>query len=286
MPVMSSDEFQPPLVLTFAASDPTGGAGIQADLMTLASMGCHPLSVITAITVQDTAGVEAAFSIDADWVSDQARALLEDMPVAAFKIGMLGSVEIIAAIAEIISDYPDIPLVFDPVLASGRGDQLADEEMVEAMIELLLPQTTLITPNSLEARRLAQDDEEEGQPLLATCAQKLLAAGCEHVLITGTHENTQQVINTLYGPNGQMREDKWDRLPGSYHGSGCTLASAIAANLACGLDLEEAVYEAQEYTWHTLANGFRPGMGQHIPDRFFWARGDDDEVSSGPEGKH
>ena len=283
MPVMSSDEFQPPLVLTFAASDPTGGAGIQADLMTLASMGCHPLSVITAITVQDTTGVEAAFSVDSDWVADQARALLEDMPIAAFKIGMLGSVETIAAIAEIISDYPDIPLVFDPVLASGRGDQLADEEMVEAMIELLLPQTTILTPNSLEARRLAQDDEEEGQPLLAACAQKLLAAGCEHVLITGTHENTQQVINILYGPRGQMREDKWDRLPGSYHGSGCTLASAIAANLACGLEIEEAVFEAQEYTWHTLANGFRPGMGQHIPDRFFWARGEDEP---GPEEKH
>src|SRR6185369_4038456 len=125
-----SDPGFPPLVLTFAASDPTGGAGIQADLMTLASMGCHPLSVITAITVQDTTGVEAAFAIDADWVADQARALLEDVPIAAFKLGMLGSVETIAAIAEIISDYPDIPLVFDPVLASGRGDQLADEEMV------------------------------------------------------------------------------------------------------------------------------------------------------------
>ena len=280
---MSSDEFQPPLVLTFAASDPTGGAGIQADLMTLASMGCHPLSVITAITVQDTTGVEAAFAIDADWVSDQARALLEDVPVAAFKLGMLGSLETIAAIAEIISDYPDIPLVFDPVLASGRGDQLADEEMVEAMIELLLPQTTILTPNSLEARRLAQDDDDDSHPSLAACAHKLLQAGCEHVLITGTHENTAQVINTLYSAGSQVREDKWDRLPGSYHGSGCTLAAAIAANLACGLDIGEAVFEAQEYTWHTLANGFRPGMGQYIPDRFFWARGEDEP---GPEETH
>lgn len=273
---MSSDDFQPPLVLTFAASDPTGGAGIQADLMALVSMGCHPLSVITAITVQDTAGVEAAFAVDADWVSDQARALLEDMPVAAFKLGMLGSVETIAVIAEIISDYPDIPLVFDPVLASGRGDQLSDEEMVEAMIELLLPQTTILTPNSLEARRLAQDDDDDSQPSLEACAHQLLKAGCEHVLITGTHENTPQVVNILYGARGKIREDKWDRLPGSYHGSGCTLASAIAANLACGLTIEDAVFEAQEYTWHTLANGFRPGMGQHIPDRFFWARGEDE----------
>ncbi len=273
---MSPDDFQPPLVLTFAASDPTGGAGIQADLMTLVSMGCHPLSVITAITVQDTAGVEAAFAVDADWVADQARALLEDMPVAAFKIGMLGSVETIAVIAEIISDYPNIPLVFDPVLASGRGDQLSDEEMVDAMIELLLPQTTILTPNSLEARRLAQDDDDDSQPGLEACAHQLLKAGCEYVLITGTHENTPQVVNILYGASGQLREDKWDRLPGSYHGSGCTLASAIAANLACGIEIGEAVFEAQEYTWHTLANGFRPGMGQHIPDRFFWAREEDE----------
>jgi len=284
---MSDDEIQPPLVLTFAASDPTGGAGIQADVMTLSSMGCHPLSVITAITVQDTAGVEAAMALDADWVADQARALLEDVPVAAFKIGMLGSVEIIAAIAEIISDYPDIPLVFDPVLASGRGDQLSDEEMVDAMIELLLPQTTILTPNSLEARRLAQDDDDDSQPSLAACAHKLITAGCEHVLVTGTHENTQQVINVLYALRGQVREDKWERLPGSYHGSGCTLASAIAANLACGLSIEDAVFEAQEYTWQTLLHGFRPGMGQFIPDRFFWARGEDEDVSpSSPTGQN
>jgi hydroxymethylpyrimidine/phosphomethylpyrimidine kinase len=127
----------PPVVLSFAASDPTGGAGLQADILTLASLGCHPLSVVTAITVQDTTGVEGVLPIDAGWIADQARALLEDIPVAAFKIGMLGSLEAIAAIAEIISDYPDIPLVLDPVLASGRGDQLAGEEMIEAMIALL-----------------------------------------------------------------------------------------------------------------------------------------------------
>lgn len=264
-----------PLVLTFAASDPTGGAGVQADLLTLASMGCHPLSVITGLTVQDTMGVEAVLPIEAGWVADQARALLEDMPVAAFKFGMLGSVATIAAIAEIANDYPDIPLVFDPVLASGRGDQLADEDMVDAMLGLLLPRTTVLTPNSLEARRLALDDEEanhEGAgPALSECARRLINAGAEYVLVTGTHENTQQVVNTLYGSHGRVREDGWERLPGSYHGSGCTLASAIAANLAHGLDIEEAVRDAQEYTWRTLAAGFRPGMGQYIPDRFFWA---------------
>jgi hydroxymethylpyrimidine/phosphomethylpyrimidine kinase len=270
----------PPIVLTFAASDPSGGAGIQADLMTLSSMGCHALSVITAITVQDTLGVEAVHPLDSAWVEDQARAVLEDMPVAAFKIGLLGSVEIVSVIAEIVSDYPNIPLVLDPVLASGRGDELANEEVLQAIREMLLPQTTVLTPNSMEARRLAEEDEDEESPDLATCAQRLISDGCEYVLITGTHENTAKVINTLYGENGQIRSDRWERLPGSYHGSGCTLASAIAANLANGLDIADAVRDAQEYTWQALANGFRPGMGQHIPDRFFWARNGEPD---GPE---
>ena len=267
----------PPIVLSFAGTDPTGGAGIQADLLTLASMGCHALTVVTAITVQDTAGVEDVLPIEADWVSDQARVLLEDMPVAAFKIGMVGSVENCTAIAEVVSDYPDVPLIFDPVLASGRGDEMASDDLIEAMRELLIPQTTIITPNSLEARRLADDGSDEERSL-EDCARRILEMGCEYVLITGAHENTPQVVNTLYGQQGVIRSDSWQRLPGSYHGSGCTLASAIAATLANGLDIPEAVREAQEYTWQTLNAGFRPGMGQHIPDRFFWAReAEDDE---------
>ena len=215
----------PPIVLVFAASDPSGGAGLQADIMTLSSMGCHPLSVVTAVTIQDTTGVDDVSPIDAEWVADQARCVLEDMPVAAFKIGVLGSVETIAAIAEVVSDYPEIPLVLDPVLASGRGDELASEEMVVAIRELLVPQTTIITPNSLEARRLALDDSnEDDDPDLAECASRLIASGCEYVLVTGTHENTPQVVNTLYGGEGVIRSDSWQRLPGSYHGSGCTLA--------------------------------------------------------------
>jgi hydroxymethylpyrimidine/phosphomethylpyrimidine kinase len=265
----------PPIVLVFAASDPSGGAGLQADVLALASMGCHPLSVVTALTVQDTLGVEGVQSVDADWVSDQARCVLEDMHVDAFKIGVLGSVENIAAIAEIVSDYPDVPLVLDPVLASGRGDELATDEMTHALRELLLPQTTLLTPNSMEARRLA-DIEDDEAPSLAACAARLVESGCEYVLITGTHEATPQVVNTLYARSGVVRTDTWPRLPGQFHGSGCTLASAIAAMLANGLDLPEAVREAQEYTWQTLRRGFRPGMGQHVPDRLFWAREEDD----------
>jgi hydroxymethylpyrimidine/phosphomethylpyrimidine kinase len=218
--------------------------------------------------------------IDAGWIVDQARAILEDMPVAAFKLGLLGSVEAVAGIAEILSDYPDVPVIFDPVLASGRGDQLADEEIVEAMIGLLLPQTTVLTPNSLEVRRLAQellDSDGESNTLLAlpVAARALIEAGCEHVLVTGTHEHTDHVINTLYAAQGVIRADSWDRLPGSYHGSGCTLASAIAAHLALGVDLTDAIFGAQKYTWHTLAAGYRPGMGQYIPDRLFWSRSDE-----------
>ncbi len=268
----------PPIVMTFAASDPSSGAGLQADILTIASMGCHPLTVVTAITVQDTSGVDDVQAIDAELVMNQARTLLEDMPVAAFKIGLLGSVENIAAIAEVISDYPDIPLVFDPVLSSGRGDELANEDMLDAMRELLLPQTTILTPNSLEARRLIQDeDNEEDSPDLLECAKRIIQLSCEYVLITGTHENTPKVINSLYGERGLIRSDSWARLPGIYHGSGCTLASAIAALLANGLPMEEAVREAQEYTWETLKYGFRPGMGQHIPDRLFWAREDEED---------
>ena len=265
----------PPIVLTFAAADPSGGAGLQADVLTLSSMGCHALSVVTAVTVQDTVGVEDVLPLDPEWVADQARCVLEDMPVAVFKIGLLGSVEIIAAIAEVVSDYPEVPLVLDPVLSSGRGDELATEEMVAAMRELLIPQTTLITPNSLEARRLAVEDGDDSDDVsLAECARRILTLGCEYVLITGTHENTAQVVNVLSSREGVVRSDSW---PGAYHGSGCTLASAIAATVANGLAISDAVRDAQEYTWQTLSSGYRPGMGQHIPDRLFWAREEDVE---------
>jgi hydroxymethylpyrimidine/phosphomethylpyrimidine kinase len=267
----------PPIVLTFSATDPSGGAGMQADILTIASMGCHPLSVVTAITIQDTSGVDDLLPIDAEWVADQARAVLEDMPVSAFKIGLLGSVENIAVIAEVIADYPDIPLVLDPVLTSGSGDELANEDMAGALCELLLPQTTILTPNSIEARRLVHDEDNDADnPDLAECAKRILQMGCEYVLVTGTHEHTPKVVNTLYGERGLVRSDEWPRLSGIYHGSGCTLASAIAALLANGLPMAEAVKEAQEFTWQALQYGFRPGMGQHIPDRLFWARDEED----------
>lgn len=265
-----------PAVLTFAASDPTSGAGLQADILALASMGCYPLSVVTALTVQDTAGVESILAIDPDWVADQARCILEDMPVAAFKMGMLGSTEIVTVVAEVVSDYPDVPLVLDPVFASGRGDEFANEDMISAIRELLVPQSTVVTPNIPELRRLAGEDDEDVS--LAELAQRLLDTGCEYVLVTGTHDSTPEVVNTLYHRGGVLRVDTWQRLPGSYHGSGCTLASALAANLARGLDIGDAVHEAQEYTWQALCHAFRPGMGQFLPDRLFWARDDEDNA--------
>jgi hydroxymethylpyrimidine/phosphomethylpyrimidine kinase len=255
----------PPIVLTFAGSDPTGGAGLQADVLTLASMGCHPLSVVTALTVQDTSGVESLQPVAAPLVRAQAEALLAEMRVAAFKLGVLGSTENIQLVAGILSEQRDVPVVFDPVLASGRGDALASEEMLHALREFVLPQSTIVTPNSIEARRLS------GEHSLERCARRLLDFGAEYVLITGTHEAGEEVVNTLYDGGGVVREDRWQRLPGSYHGSGCTLASALAAALANGLGMPEAVRDAQEFTWQALASAFKPGAGQLIPDRFFWA---------------
>ncbi len=280
---MNTSSHSPPIVLVFAASDPTSGAGVQADLMALTSLGCHPLTALTAITVQDTLGVESVHPVAAELLERQARLLLEDMQVAAFKIGVLGSVENVLTVAEIVSDYPDIPLIFDPVLASGRGDELSGEHIISAMREMLLPQTTLLTPNAPEARRLAESDEDEEEPSIEVCARFLIDMGAQYVLITGTHENTPEVVNTLYGPAGIIRSDRWERLPGSYHGSGCTLASAIAGCVAGGAGIEDAVRDAQDYTWQTLANGFRPGMGQFIPDRFFWARATGDEANDPPK---
>jgi len=270
----------PPCVMTFAATDPSSGAGLQADILALASIGCHPLSVVTGVTVQDTVGVDSVMALDADWINDQARTILEDVQVSAFKLGLLGSVENVAVIAEIMADYPDVPLLIDPILTSGRGDELSNDEMQAAMCELLFPQATIITPNSIEARRLAFYDEgdEVKYTSLEESAQRLLGMGAEYVLITGTHERSTDVVNSLYGDTGLIKDYHWERLSGSYHGSGCTLTSAIAACLAHGLTIEEALQEAQEYTWQALKNAFRLGMGQFIPDRFFWAR-DETEIS-------
>lgn len=261
-----------PVVITFAGNDPTGGAGLLADIETLASMGCHAAPVITAVTVQDTQHVKGYTSIEPTLVIAQARAVLEDMPVAAFKLGMIGSVANMEAIHTILKDYPDIPVILDPVLASGNGDSLSDEPMVDAMLNLLVPLATVLTPNSIEARRLAHEADS-----IDACAHELLEIGSEFVLVTGTHEKTSHVINRLYGNRRLLETFTWERLPHSYHGSGCTLAAAIAGLLAQGLEPFAAIFEAQEFTWQSLQNGYRIGMGQHLPNRLFWGLGVDGE---------
>lgn len=261
-----------PVVMTFAGHDPGGGAGLQADIEALLSQGCRATPVITALTVQDTRDVMAFHPVETGHLVSQARAILEDMPVAAFKTGMLGSVENCAAIYSILADYPDIPLVVDPVLASGSGTALAEDGLTEAIRQLLLPRATLVTPNSHEIRALAP-----GADTLDACAFALLDRGAANVLLTGTHEPTPHVVNTLYQGHQILESFTWDRLPHSYHGSGCTLAAAIAGLLAHGLDVLQACHEGQHYTWQALANGYRPGMGQFLPDRLYWA-------GSEPEG--
>ncbi len=257
----------PPVVLVFAGSDPTGGAGVQADIEAIVSMGCHAAPVITAVTAQDTVGVKQFASVETELVIAQARAVLEDMPVAAVKTGMLGNKTTLSAVASILDDYPRIPLVVDPVQAAGSGNPLAEDSLDDAMRTVLLPRATLATPNTLEARNLAPDADTA-----AACAQALMSLGCEYVLITGTHDVTSNVINRLYGHMRLLETFECERLDHNYHGSGCTVAAACAAGLAHGLNTVSAVAKALDYTWQSLKQGYRPGMGQFLPDRLYWAR--------------
>ena len=259
-----------PNVMTFSATDPTSGAGLQADVLTIASLGCYPLSIVTGVSVQDTIGVRGLTAINAQLVNDQTRTILEDMEISVFKCGLLGSLENIKIIAEITEDYPEIPLIIDPVLASGRGDDLVNMEMMKAMLELLFPKSYLITPNSHEARKMVIKDNENFEDVsIDLCAERLKLLGCKNILITGADETTDKVINNLYESSGESNPFYWDRLPGVYHGSGCTLASAISAYLALGFNLNKAVEQAQIYTWESLKNGSKPGKGQYIPDRLY-----------------
>lgn len=251
-----------PIVLAFAGHDPSGGAGIQADIEALASHGCHAATVVTALTVQDTRDVSGFTPVEAIHVIAQARVILEDMPVAAIKLGMLGSVENTEAIHTILTDYPEIPVVFDPVLAAGSGTRLVEPGLVEAVRCLLLPETRVLTPNSLEVRELAPEADT-----LGACALALLDQGADYVLVTGSHEPSSDVINRLYHDQRLLDTFSWERLPHSYHGSGCTLASAIAAQLALGREPVAAIRAAQAFTWQALLRGYRPGLGQYLPNR-------------------
>lgn len=268
-----------PLILTFGPTDPVGAVGIQADLAAFAAMGCHGLSVVTSLFIGDTARIEDAQVVDSDWVIDQARVVLEDMPVAAFKIGAVGSIENVSAIAEIVSDYPDIPLVFDPFLSSLPDQGPEGEDLLMATRELLIPQTTLLVLSAVELSRLAETwREPSDEDMMAVDVMRLIEMGCEYVFVTGTPSELTDVANTLFDENGIVRHDNWQRISGSYSGAGSTLAATIAALLANGLDVPEAAFEAQEFTIAAIANAQRLGMGKLVPDRYFWARESDGSV--------
>lgn len=237
---------------------------MQADIETLVSHQCHAASVITALTEQDSRNVKKLIPQNPDDIISQANTLLDDLPVSAFKIGLIGHPETAAALHEILKQHPHVPVILDPVLAAGGGTELSSRQLIDNIIELLLPCTTVLTPNSEEARKLA------GLADLDQCGLALLDKGCDYVLITGTHETTPAVSNQMFHDQRCLETFTWDRLPASYHGSGCTLASAIAALIAHGLEPFQAVLEAQEYTWNALNAAYRPGQGQYNPNRFFW----------------
>lgn len=265
-----------PLILTFGATDPVGAIGIQADLASFAAMGCHGLSVVTAILVGDTTRVEDAQAIDADWVADQARVVLEDMPVAAIKVGHVGSIESVSVIAEIASDYPDIPLVLDPFSSAVLDAGPESEDLLLATRELLIPQATLLLLSAVESGRLAETWSEPGGRGLEADAMRLVDLGCGFVLVTGAQDAMHEVANSLFDESGMVRQDTWPRQPGTFAGAGNTLSATIAAMLGNGMEVPEAVLEAQEFTAGAIAHAQRLGMGKLIPDRYFWAREPDE----------
>lgn len=254
-----------PCVLVFAGVDPSGGAGIAADVEAIGAVGGHPLPVVTALTVQDNNRVAAVYPVDAGVVGAQAEALLRTVPVAAVKIGIVGHRANAEAIADLVRrlrvERSDLPVVFDPVLGSGGGDALSADDPLHA-VEPLFPVATLVTPNLVEAQRLCGGESDA-----ATQADMLLARGCANVLIKGGHgEPDAPVVNTWFSAAGSWSWT-WERLAGAFHGSGCTLASAIAARLAAGDAMPVALLAAQAYVERALQAAYPIGPGQLIPER-------------------
>ena len=250
--------------MVLAGLDPSGGAGIAADIEAVAAVGAHALPIVTALTVQDNDRVYAVNPVDAEILRHQALILSQKMTIAAIKIGIVGNQRNAEAIADVIRHLrkrqPDLPVVLDTVLGSGHGDNLSDDLPEEAMRHLL-PLSTLAMPNAPEAIRLT------GLQAPAMQAQKLLSMGAQHVLIKGGHsEDQREVINRWYS-NDESHEWVWSRLPGAFHGSGCTLASAAAGLLANGKRMREALGQAQQYAHHAIMTSYRIAQGQRIPNR-------------------
>jgi hydroxymethylpyrimidine/phosphomethylpyrimidine kinase len=251
-----------PLVLTFSASDPTAGAGLQADALTIAALGAHPLTVLTGLTAQNTVGVKRFEPCSADWIDEQLQVLLDDgIAPSAIKTGVLGSTAAVAAVLKVKSLWPAVPLVVDPVRTSGRGDSFGGQALFDSFRNELFPAVDLLTPNWPEAQAFT------GATTVDEAGARLLQMGCKAVLLKGEHLDSGDVVNRLYQAGQKPVEFPCERLPGQYHGSGCTLASACAVGLGQGLTVLEAVELALEYTWQALNYGFAVGQGQLIPDR-------------------
>ena len=253
-----------PSVLVFAGLDPSGGAGMAADILAIAAQGAHALPVITALTVQDNDRVYEVQPVDAQLLLRQAQALMAKMAIHAVKIGIPGSAAnaraIAAVIAQLRQSQPCLAVVLDPVLASGHGDVLSADDAAQALAPLL-PLTTVMVPNGPEAARLTGGTVPEEQ------AASLQARGCVHVLVTGGHGGGELVLNRWFGADRQRRDWQWPRLPGEFHGSGCTLASAIAARLALGEAMPDALAAAQQYCHAALADAYAVAPGQRMPRR-------------------
>lgn len=250
-----------PVVLCLSGHDPGGGAGVQADIETVLSLGGHAVTLITAHTVQDSANVSAVRAADIGLLREQAAVLLTDVKVSAMKIGLLGDAAQAGFIAELI-ERTGAPVVLDPVLRAGGGAELVSAALVDELKRTLLPRVHVLTPNAAEARRLAP-----GAADLDAAGAALVALGARNVLITGGDEPGEAVVNRWYRSDGSPRAFSWPRLAGPFHGAGCTLASAIATLLARGLPAGEALADAQAYVHAALSRSFAPGKGRRVPGR-------------------
>jgi len=250
-----------PVVLCFSGLDPTGGAGIQADIEAIIAHHAHPASIITTLTVQDTHNVYDFEIVKPALIIKQAETILNDMNIAAIKIGMLGSAEVAKAIHYILKKHPDIPVIFDPILAAGGGTELASEELIETIVEFIVPLCFMITPNTHEAQKLTHNSN------LDKAAEKLLSHGAKNILITGTHADTKRVEHKLFSNDSFLKTYYYSRLEKEYHGSGCTLAASIAGLIAHKQGLEMAIHHALDYCYETLVHANQIGQGQLIPQR-------------------
>jgi len=256
---MRTGKAMPAVVMVIGGMDPSGGAGLCADIQTLSAMGCHAAPVVTAITVQNTVELRSFQSVEASLIEAQMRTVLDDLSPSVVKTGMLVNREIISVVSSVLGKHPEIKVIVDPVINSNNDERLSEGSLIVPLKKLLFPVASIITPNILEARLLAGKEAAADD-----CAALLSECNC---MITGTHAESTKVINAYYQRGRKLREWIWPRLKFEYHGSGCTLASAIAAGVAHGLDMEQALEQAQQFVINSLWAGFRPGHGQHIPGR-------------------